>query len=185
MSTIPRPEVLEAKAKRYHDLDPVACEAYLMLRQVGDCMRDMLEQRLASEGISHGRFMLLVILDRDPETPMAASELAEHACVTKQTITSLIDGLEKDGLISRTVHPQDRRSTIIRLLPKGQALLQHIMPGMYKRQVEIMKDLTREEQRQLTHLLKKVQLCADQQQHTESQSLESAEESATESVLQK
>jgi len=167
MSTIPRPEVLEAKAKRYHDLDPIACEAYLMLRQVGDCLRSTLEERLSIEGISHGRFMLLVILDRDPERPLAASELAEHACVTKQTITSLTDGLEKDGFIARSPHPQDRRSVMIQLLPKGSELLKRIMPPMYRRQVEMMKDLTREEQLLLTRLLKKVQLCADEQHHTE------------------
>ena len=140
-----------------------------MLRQVGDCLRDRLEERLATEGISHGRFMLLVILDRDPEQPLAASELAEQACVTKQTITSLLDGLERDGLVQRNPHPQDRRSTMINLLPKGQALLQHIMPAMYRRQVEMMKDLSSEEQRMLITLLKKVQVCADEQQSLENQ----------------
>src|ERR1700733_280246 len=79
MQTVPRLEVLEAKAKRYPQMDPVACEAYLMLRQVGDCMRSTLEKRLAVEGISHGRFMLLAILDRQPEKPLPASELAEDA----------------------------------------------------------------------------------------------------------
>jgi DNA-binding MarR family transcriptional regulator len=168
MPSLPRLEVLEAKAKRYPQLDPVACEAYLMLRQVGDCVRSTLEKRLATEGISHGRFMLLAILDREPDQPLPASELAEHAGVTKQTITSLLDGLEKDGYISRQPHPQDRRSIMIQLLPRGSQLLENIMPGMYRKQVEMLKDLTREEQRQLTRLLKKVQLCADQQRESES-----------------
>src|ERR1700722_11817934 len=108
-TSVPRRGILEAKARRYPDMDLVACEAYLMLRQVGDCVRSTLEKRLATEGISHGRFMLLVILDRDPEQPLPASELAEHAGVTKQTITSLLDGLEKDGYITRRQDPQDRR----------------------------------------------------------------------------
>jgi len=171
MSIIPRIEVLEAKAKRYPQLDPVACEAYLMLRQVGDCVRSSLEKRLATEGISHGRFMLLVILDREPGQPLPASELAEHAGVTKQTITSLLDGLEKDGYVDRRPHPEDRRSVMIQLLPKGSELLERIMPAMYRKQVEMLKDLTREEQRQLTRLLKKVQLCADQQRESESLAL--------------
>ena len=168
MLTVPRLEVLEAKAKRYPQMDPVACEAYLMLRQVGDCVRNSLEKRLAVEGISHGRFMLLAILDRDPEKPLPASELAEAAGVTKQTITSLLDGLEKDGYLGRQPHPQDRRSVMIQLLPKGSQLLEQVMPGMYRKQVEMLKDLTRQEQRDLTRLLKKVQLCADEQQKSES-----------------
>jgi DNA-binding MarR family transcriptional regulator len=167
MSTVPRFETLEAKARRYPQLDPVACEAYLMLRQVGDCVRSTLEKRLAAEGISHGRFMLLVILDGEPETPLPASELAEHAGVTKQTITSLLDGLEKDGYVIRLPHPQDRRSVMIQLTQQGSAVLERIMPGMYRKQVEMMKDLTHEEQQQLTRLLKKVQICADQQRESE------------------
>ncbi len=107
--------------------------------------------------------MLLVVLDREPDQPMAASELAEHAGVTKQTITSLLDGLEKDGYVSRRPHPQDRRSVVVQLLPKGQQLLEQIMPGIYRKQVETLAHLTREEKKQLTKLLRKVQTCADEQ----------------------
>ena len=139
-----------------------------MLRQVGDCVRSTLEERLAAEGISHGRFMLLVVLDRDPEQPMAASELAEQAGVTKQTITSLLDGLEKDAYVNRKPHPLDRRSVVVQLLPKGQRLLEQVMPGMYRKQVEMLAHLSRDEQRHLTRLLRKVQICADEQRKAES-----------------
>jgi DNA-binding MarR family transcriptional regulator len=167
MNPIPRFEVLEAKARRYPDMDPVACEAYLMLRQVGHCVRSALEERIAQAGISHGRFMLLVVLDRDPEQPMAASELAEQAGVTKQTITSLLDGLEKDGLVCRQPHPQDRRSVVVQLLDPGKQLLKQVLPGMYRKQVEMLAHLSREEKRQLTRLLRKVQTCADEQRQAE------------------
>jgi DNA-binding MarR family transcriptional regulator len=163
MPNVPRLEVLEAKARRYPDMDPVACEAYLMLRQVGDAMRASLEKRLAAEGISHGRFMLLIVLDREPDQPLAASELAEQAGVTKQTITSLLDGLERDQYVDRNPHPQDRRSVVVTLLPRGRELLERIMPPMYRRQVEMLGDLSREEQQTLTRLLKKIQLSADEQ----------------------
>jgi DNA-binding MarR family transcriptional regulator len=130
-------------------------------------MRSMLEDRLASEGITHGRFMLLAVLDRSPDQPLAASELAEQAGVTKQTITSLLDGLEKDGYAARQPHGQDRRSVLVHLLPKGREFLQRIMPPMYRRQVEMMSDLTRDEQHQLIHLLSKVQVSADMQIHAQ------------------
>jgi DNA-binding MarR family transcriptional regulator len=58
---------------------------------------------------------------------------------------------------------------VVQLLPKGQRLLEQIMPGMYRRQVEMLADLTRDEKRQLTRLLRKVQICADQQRLAESE----------------
>jgi DNA-binding MarR family transcriptional regulator len=116
--------------------------------------------------------MLLVVLDREPDQPMAASELAEQAGVTKQTITSLLDGLEKDGYVGRRPHPQDRRSVVVQLLPAGQRLLEQIMPAMFRKQVEMLADLSRDEQRQLTRLLRKVQICADEQRKAESSGTE-------------
>ena len=152
--------MLVAKTKRYPDLDPVACEAYLTLRQVGDALRQVQEQRLSAEGISLGRFMVLAVLDRTPDQPLPASELADAAGVTKQTVTSLLDGLERDGLVARQPCVYDRRSVRVRLEPNGRQLLERVLPGMYRRQVEIMADLTTAEQHELTRLLRKVRAAA-------------------------
>jgi DNA-binding MarR family transcriptional regulator len=151
-----RYELLVDKAKRYPDLDPVACEAYLTLRQIGDALRALQEQLLSGEGISHGRFVVLAVLDRTPDQPLPASELAEAAGVTKQTITSLLDGLEREGLVTRHPCVNDRRSVRVRLEPAGQRLLERVLPGMYRRQVEIMGDLSTAEQHELIRLLRKV-----------------------------
>ena len=156
MSGHSRYELLVAKSKRYPDLDPVACEAYLTLRQVGDGLRVDQEQRLSAEGISLGRFVVLAVLDRTPDQPLPASELADAAGVTKQTVTSLLDGLERDGFVSRQPCTLDRRSVRVRLEPTGQRLLERILPGMYRRQVDVMGGLTSAEQHELTRLLRKV-----------------------------
>ncbi len=156
MSSRSRYELLVAKTRRYPDLDPLACEAYLTVRQVGDGLKAAQEQRLASEGISLGRFVVLAVLDRTPDQPLPASELAEAAGVTKQTVTSLLDGLERDGFVTRHPCTLDRRSVRVRLEAKGRALLERVLPGMYRRQVEIMGDLTPDEQRELARLLRKV-----------------------------
>jgi DNA-binding MarR family transcriptional regulator len=158
MAFVPKFEVLEAKARRYPDMDPIASEAYLMLRQVGDAMRSSVEERLAQEGISYGRFMLLAVLDRRPDQPMAATELAEDAGVTKQTVTALLDGLEKNGYVIRRPHPQDRRSMLVELHETGRQFLHQIMPPMYRKQVELLGDLSHEEMKQLTNLLRKVRV---------------------------
>ena len=156
MSSRSRYELLVAKTRRYPALDPVACEAYLTIRQVGDALKSALEHRLAAQGISLGRFMVLAVLDRDPDHLLPASELAEAAGVTKQTVTSLLDGLEGDGFVTRHPCAVDRRSVRVRLEPKGRRLLEQVLPGMYRRQVEIMADLTPDEQRELARLLRKV-----------------------------
>jgi DNA-binding MarR family transcriptional regulator len=48
-------------------------------------------------------------------------ELARTARLPKQTITSLLAAMERDGLIERAADPSDRRATQIRLAARGRA----------------------------------------------------------------
>lgn len=47
-------------------------------------------------------------------------ELADRLSVTKRNITTLVDGLEKDGLAARSPHPTDRRSKLVALTGTGE-----------------------------------------------------------------
>ncbi len=47
--------------------------------------------------------------------------LTRHARLSKQTMTSMLAQMERDGLVERTPDPSDRRATIIRLAARGRA----------------------------------------------------------------
>jgi DNA-binding MarR family transcriptional regulator len=65
------------------------------------------------------RFDLMAQLLRVPEG-MKMSELSRHMMVTNGNITGITDQLEKEGLVERIKVASDRRSSIIRLTPKGK-----------------------------------------------------------------
>ncbi|MBC7203386.1 MAG: MarR family transcriptional regulator [Pusillimonas sp.] len=65
------------------------------------------------------RFDLMAQLLRVPEG-MKMSELSRHMMVTNGNITGITDQLEKEGLVERVKVASDRRSSIIRLTPKGK-----------------------------------------------------------------
>jgi DNA-binding MarR family transcriptional regulator len=48
-------------------------------------------------------------------------------------MTGLIDGLEQDGLVVRTMDALDRRKLLIRITPAGEAKLDQVMPVYYRR----------------------------------------------------
>ena len=50
------------------------------------------------------------------------NQLGKELQIHQTSITSLVDRLEKQGLIKRTPHPTDRRSTIAQMTPAGRAL---------------------------------------------------------------
>jgi DNA-binding MarR family transcriptional regulator len=53
--------------------------------------------------------------------PDAASpaQVAEACCIPRQTMTALLDSLEKDGLAVRTPHPTDRRKKVVKVTARG------------------------------------------------------------------
>jgi DNA-binding MarR family transcriptional regulator len=64
-------------------------------------------------------------LSGEPE--MTARRLAEKLHCDASTATSMIDRLEKHGLVQRVPHPTDRRAKILRLTPKGCELRDRVI----------------------------------------------------------
>src|SRR5690606_36967246 len=65
------------------------------------------------------RFDLMAQLQRAPGG-MKMSELSRHMMVTNGNITGITDQLEKEGMVQRTRNATDRRSSLIKLTPKGR-----------------------------------------------------------------
>src|SRR5438128_2702716 len=60
---------------------------------------------------------------------MTCKKLSEKTLVTKGTLTGVLDRLEKKGLIERVPSREDRRCTLIRLTPKGDARFREVFPA--------------------------------------------------------
>ncbi len=58
---------------------------------------------------------------------MTAGRLAELLQCDASTATSMIDRLEKRGLVRRVPHPVDRRAKVIQLTPEGCALRDRVI----------------------------------------------------------
>jgi len=167
---LPRYECLLKAAQAYPDLDPSAAEVFLHLLRTGDEVFRVSERHLAKHHISEGRFGVMMALWNCSERPgcdgrhaLTPAELAERTGVTRATITGLVDTLEKDGLVTRAPHHEDRRMLSVALTPKGSALLREILPGHFRRMAWLMATLSEQERVTLVRLLGKVmQRAADE-----------------------
>jgi DNA-binding MarR family transcriptional regulator len=150
--------LLEA-SKLFPDLDPSACEVFLHLMQAGDEAFRVTDAYLAEHHLSQGRFMvLMLLLDKVSHATRShtPAELADMSGVTRATMTGLIDTLERDELVRREPDPKDRRMLSVHLTPKGEALLQRILPGHFKRMAALMKPLSHDERKTLVQLLSRI-----------------------------
>ena len=55
------------------------------------------------------------------------SDLSDRLGVTPRNITKLVDGLESEGLVIRSPHPDDRRATIVTLTAAGEVVTKESM----------------------------------------------------------
>lgn len=162
---IPNPEQIAALERRYGCVDGAACEACILLLHTANDVVSAFSTHLAAHDMSQGRFIVLMMLNRDPEKHFMPSQLAELCCVTKATMTGLVDGLERDGLVTRHPSQDDRRATFVSLSPAGLALLDRILPPHFERVAALMQDLSPAERKELSRLLAKVRTGVDRVRH--------------------
>ncbi|WP_223973812.1 MarR family winged helix-turn-helix transcriptional regulator [Bradyrhizobium sp. RD5-C2] len=81
-----------------------------------------LNSMLSSEfGLSLAKFDVLAQLDRYRDG-MALGQLSQNLKVSGGNVSGLVQRLLADDLISKEMSSEDRRSFIVRLTPKGEAL---------------------------------------------------------------
>jgi DNA-binding MarR family transcriptional regulator len=110
----------------------------------------------AEHGITASRFDALEALSRHGGTARPA-ELRDTLHLPAQTVTSVLDQLQAAGLITRSPHPSDRRSTIAELTPAGREAIDRICPPLIDIEKDCMSALSQAEQYQLINLLAKIQ----------------------------
>lgn len=130
---IPDKSCLANLTDRYPEMDARSLATIMTFLRTATDLIEEFEKFLAAHGLSQGRFAVLAFLNREPSRSVNQTHLAEAYGVTKATITGLIDGLERDGLVERLTDPADRRASLVQLTAKGRKFLDAFMPHHLKR----------------------------------------------------
>jgi DNA-binding MarR family transcriptional regulator len=80
------------------------------------------------------------LLEGDPEG-LAQSELTQLMASDPNTIASLVERMERAGLVERKTHERDRRAYRIRLLPAGHAKFEVVREIAIQLQTEVLSSL--------------------------------------------
>lgn len=74
-----------------------------------------------AETLPTGESWVLATLERDG--PQSIAELAERRAVRHQTVAKIVAQLEASKLISKAIHPDDRRMVLVRVSARGRTAL--------------------------------------------------------------
>jgi len=109
----------------------------------------------AGPGMTTGRAgLLLGLLERDEPVSMTALGAAHDQ--TPRSMTVLVDGLEREGLVRRTRHADDRRVTLVSLTPAGRALASQQLVPAWKEAAALFGELPERDRTELLRLLTEV-----------------------------
>lgn len=107
-----------------------------------------------AEDVTPGLFGVLVVIEANPD--LKQSDLARAARLDRSTVVTVIDNLEKRGLVERRVALHDRRSNAIRLTEAGAALLKKLKRQVAAHEKRLLQNFTPAERDTLVTLLQKV-----------------------------
>lgn len=94
---------------------------WLKLLKASNQIEDQIRRRLREQYQSTlPRFDVMSALARSPEG-LKMSQISEMLRVSNGNVTGIVDRLTDEGLALRVAVPGDRRASLVRLTPKGQA----------------------------------------------------------------
>ena len=167
----PVPEPLRRVGDDFEDEYPgasaLATECFANLFQAGDLLMELHNRQTREQyQLSPSARQVLAVVEGAGQ-PLEPSVIAERVLITTGSMTSVLDTLEKRGLIQRMPHPDDRRKLLVDITPAAQAILDELLPSLHARERDVISTaLSTKEQRELLRLVAKVQHAALQAQTT-------------------
>ena len=115
-------------AARFSEVPIIETVALRLLVLLGREISTLLEQALRPHGLNETDFRTLMNLFSQPDGVAHPSDLCGSVAQSPANMTRVADGLCERGLITRLASEQDRRRTILRITPKGEALALALLP---------------------------------------------------------
>jgi DNA-binding MarR family transcriptional regulator len=136
-----------------------AMAAVTSIMRVQQILQSAVDGALRPHGLTFARYEALVLLTFSRRGSLPMRVMGERLQLHPTSVTNIVDRLEADGLVKRTPHPTDRRTTLAEITEPGRqrraaatAAVTGIDFGL--------RGLTERQTGQLTDLLAKVRKAA-------------------------
>ncbi|MFB7549967.1 MarR family winged helix-turn-helix transcriptional regulator [Streptomyces sp. NPDC056154] len=152
----PTLEQARKQIERYGlDADPQAVLVAVRLMAAGARLDRASEVHFSRSGLSTGRYRLLVELE-DSGGEKSPSRLATSLGVSRATVTGLVSGLEREGLVARRASTEDGRGAVVVLTARGAQQLRDMAADHFARLEALVDGLTADERGLFLDLLERI-----------------------------
>jgi DNA-binding MarR family transcriptional regulator len=99
-------------------------EAVTNIMRVQQILQAAVDESLRQHGLTFARYEALVLLCFSSRGSLPLGKMGERLQVHPTSITSIVQRLEADGLVSRRPHPDDGRAVLAEVTDAGRALVE-------------------------------------------------------------
>jgi MarR family transcriptional regulator, 2-MHQ and catechol-resistance regulon repressor len=130
--------------------ETLALDAYIKLTRAAESLTASLAPGLAAQGLTTSQLGVLEALWH--LGPLCQRELGDKLLRSSSNVTTVIDNLERRGLVTRQRTGEDRRVITIRLTDAGRRTIQKAFPPHLRDIVAAFAHLSAADQRELARL---------------------------------
>jgi DNA-binding MarR family transcriptional regulator len=94
-----------------------------LLLRTAECLKALMQGPTVDAGLNESRYNVLAVLHRTTSGRCSQTELARELLQSESNLSTLLERMRKDGLISRVPSEIDRRKALIGLTPAGSEAL--------------------------------------------------------------
>lgn len=149
---------LKEELKLKKGFDYLEHEALLNIYFTTAGMKKRADGFFKAMGLTDVQFNVMMLLhyQSGPDEGLNQAQLSEMMLVNRANTTTLIDRMEKAGLVVRTNDSADRRTNIVKMTAKGKKLFEKTEPLYAKLVGRIMTSFNQAELKKLVSTLEKV-----------------------------
>ncbi len=127
-----------------------ALDAFIKLLRAAGSVSGRVHRHLSEDGLTESQFGVLEALHH--LGPLCQGDLSHKLLKSGANLTTVVDNLERRGLVRRERGAEDRRYVTVHLSPEGRRLIARVFPRHVRRVVEEFAVLEPAEQERLAAL---------------------------------
>jgi DNA-binding MarR family transcriptional regulator len=120
--------------------------------RTGEAFLALADRRLRAYGLSAGARQVLAVLDGDGGS-LSPTTIADRLIITTASMTSLLDTLQRRGLVQRTPDVEDRRRVVVTITGEGRRVIRRLLPEILALQDDVAAALSPGDRAELVRLL--------------------------------
>ena len=127
-----------------------------LFRSITMKVKDTADNSIKELGLNSKQGRMISYIHSHKEDGVIQKDIADAFSKKSSTITSMLQGLEKNGYIERRIPSENERQKNVYVLPKGEKLINDFNESFSKVEAKITSSLTDEEAKTLEILLLKI-----------------------------